>query len=85
MPAGLIAPQTRKFAPLQQPLRFLPKDKDAAAAKKESDEAAPLLPAAPVAADAAAAATPATPTEGYNYSPEFVRRRLLVFVGIVVG
>lgn len=60
--------------------RFLPKDgdKDKAAAELEQQGKAADVPAAPQEPDAAAAA--AAP-----YSADFVRRRLLVFAGIVIG
>eukprot|EP00879_Flechtneria_rotunda_P013225 GHRR01013810.1.p1 GENE.GHRR01013810.1~~GHRR01013810.1.p1 ORF type:complete len:450 (+),score=159.08 GHRR01013810.1:172-1521(+) len=55
--------------------RFLPKDRDNEKAAAEVQQQVPIPPPASVPAAA----------EGNNYSPEFVRRRLLVFVGIVIG
>lgn len=40
---------------------------------------------APLAAGTAAAAVTGQPEDGPVYSPEFIRRRLLVFIGIVIG
>ncbi|WIA12281.1 hypothetical protein OEZ85_012340 [Tetradesmus obliquus] len=63
--------------------RFLPKDgdKDKAAAELEQQGKAADVPAAPQEPDAAAAAAAAAAP----YSADFVRRRLLVFAGIVIG